>query len=46
MFCGENYYSYEKVINDIKECIKWYNTKRIKENLKGMPPINYRLHSF
>ena len=31
---------------DIKEYIKWYNTKRIKENLKGMSPIDYRLHSF
>ncbi|WP_427910365.1 IS3 family transposase [Parvimonas micra] len=26
--------------------MKWYNTKRIKENLKGMSPIDYRLHSF
>ena len=46
MFYGENYSSYEKLIEDIKEYIKWYNTKRIKENLKGMSPIDYRLHSF
>ncbi|MBF1037011.1 MAG: IS3 family transposase [Parvimonas sp.] len=46
MFYGENYSSYEKLIEDIKEYIKWYNTKRIKENLKGMYPIDYRLHSF
>ena len=31
MFYGENYSSYEKLIEDIKEYIKWYNTKRIKE---------------
>ena len=31
---------------DIEKYIKWYNTKRIKENLKGMYPIDYRLHSF
>ncbi|WP_399533179.1 IS3 family transposase [uncultured Parvimonas sp.] len=24
----------------MKKYIKWYNTKRIKENLKGMYPIN------
>ncbi|WP_366816824.1 IS3 family transposase [Parvimonas sp.] len=29
-----------------KKYIKWYNTKRIKKNLKGMSHINYRLHSF
>ena len=40
MFYGENYSSYEKLIEDIKEYIKWYNTKRIKENLKGMYPID------
>lgn len=42
MFYGEKYSSYEKLIEDIKEYIKWYNTKRIKENLKGMSPIDYR----
>ncbi|WP_455059946.1 IS3 family transposase [Parvimonas micra] len=30
----------------MKKYIKWYNTKRINENLKGMYPIDYRLHSF
>ncbi|WP_324008169.1 IS3 family transposase [Parvimonas sp. D9] len=46
MFYEQNYSSYKKLIENIKEYIKWYNTKRIKENLKGMSPIDYRLHSF
>ena len=46
MFYEQNYSSYKKLIENIKEHIKFYNMERIKENLKGMYPINYRLHSF
>ena len=37
------------VIQDIKkeliEYIDYYNNKRIKGKLKGMSPVNYRIHS-
>ena len=37
------------VIQDIKkeliEYIDYYNNKRIKGKLKGMSPVNYRVHS-
>ncbi|WP_420809703.1 IS3 family transposase [Enterococcus villorum] len=26
--------------------MSWYNEKRIKRNLKGMSPVEYRKHSF
>ncbi|MCK8627514.1 IS3 family transposase [Fructobacillus sp. M131] len=27
----------------MKECIHYYNTKRIKSKLKGLTPIEYRV---
>ncbi|EGV09090.1 hypothetical protein HMPREF9127_1208 [Parvimonas sp. oral taxon 393 str. F0440] len=39
----KNILTIEKLTEDIKEFIKWYNTKNIKENLKGMSPIYYRI---
>ena len=38
----KNIYELEK---DIIEYIEYYNTKRIKSNLKGMSPVQYRTHS-
>ena len=32
--------------NEIKEYIKYYNNERIKLNLKGMSPIQYRAHYY
>ncbi|MDO8316125.1 MAG: IS3 family transposase, partial [Flavobacterium sp.] len=31
---------------EIKEYIKYYNNERIKLNLKGMSPIQYRAHYY
>ena len=31
--------------NDIVEYIDYYNNKRIKGKLKGMSPVQYRVHS-
>ena len=31
---------------EIKEYIKYYNNERIKLNLKGMSPIQYRVHYY
>ena len=45
MFYGENFKSYEDLINEIEKYIKWYNEDRIKTKLNGMSPVMYRLHS-
>ncbi len=35
----------EELENDIIEYIDYYNNKRIKRKLKGMSPVQYRVHS-
>ena len=45
MFYGEDFRSYEHLINEIEKYIKWYNEDRIKTKLNGMSPVMYRLHS-
>lgn len=37
--------SVEHFISELKAYIKWYNTKRIKLNLDGMSPVEYRLRA-
>ena len=36
----------DQLISSIHEYINYYNNDRIKTNLKGMSPVQYRLHSF
>ncbi|MFO3666837.1 transposase [Anaerococcus kampingiae] len=44
MFYGEDFKSYDNLINEIEKYIKLYNEDRIKTNLNGMSPVMYRLH--
>ena len=41
----DNYKTIEDLINAIKDYIYYYNHDRIKEKLKGLSPVNYRLQS-
>ena len=41
----DNYKTIGDLINAIKEYIYYYNHGRIKEKLKGLSPVNYRLQS-
>ena len=41
----DNYKTIEDLINAIKYYIYYYNHDRIKEKLKGLSPVNYRLQS-
>ena len=40
----EIYYSYEELKSEIERFIKYYNEKQIKEKLKWMSPVQYKLH--
>ena len=44
LFYLKNYESIEQLKNEINEYIKYYNNDRIKLNLNGMSPIQYRAH--
>ena len=44
IYYGVIYYSYEELKSEIERFIKYYNEKRIKEKLKWMSPVQYRLH--
>lgn len=46
MFYLKKYQSIAELDNDIKEYIKYYNMERIRLNLNGMSPIQYRAHSY
>ena len=41
----DNYKTIDDLINAIKNYIYYYNHDRIKEKLKGLSPVNYRLQS-
>ena len=41
----DNYKTIEDLISAIKDYIYYYNYDRIKEKLKGLSPVNYRLQS-
>lgn len=45
MYYGEVYHSFEQLKQAIEEYIYDYNNERIKENLTGMNPVEYRLHN-
>ena len=44
LFYLKNYESIGQLKNEINEYIKYYNYDRIKLNLNGMSPIQYRAH--
>lgn len=46
LFYLNKYNSISQLKKDIKEYIKYYNNERIKLNLKGMSPIEYRSHYY
>ena len=44
LFYLNKYISIAQLKKDIQEYIKYYNNERIKLNLNGMSPIEYRAH--
>ena len=46
LFYLKKYETIEELEKDIIEYIDYYNNKRIKGKLKGMSPVQYRIHSF
>lgn len=44
MYYGVVYYSYEELKSSIERYIKYYNEQRIKQLLKWMSPVEYKLH--
>lgn len=45
LFYENEYKTIEELEKDIVEYIEYYNNRRIKNKLKGMSPVEYRLHS-
>ena len=45
LYYTKEYKTIEDLENDIIEYIDYYNNKRIKGKLKGMSPVQYRVHS-
>ena len=45
LFYTKEYQTIEELKKDIIEYIDYYNNKRIKSKLKGMSPVQYRVHS-
>ena len=41
----KKYITIKELEKDIIEYIDYYNNKRIKDKLKGMSPVQYRVHS-
>lgn len=46
MFYGKEFESVEQFTNELKEYLRYYNEDRIKINLDGLSPIQYRLIKF
>lgn len=44
MYYGLIFYGYEDLKRAIEDYIEYYNVKRIKQSLRWMSPIEYRLH--
>lgn len=44
MYYGTTYYSFEELKEDIEIYIRYYNEKKIKEKLRWMSPVQYRLY--
>lgn len=45
MYYGESLLTYKELKREIEFYIHYYNTKRIKQKLAGMSPVQYRLHT-
>ncbi len=45
MYHGEELCSFEELNKKIEDYINYYNTKRIKQKLAGMSPVQYRIHT-
>lgn len=45
MFCGEKFESVHPFIDRLKVYIRYCNSDRISAKLKGMSPVQYRIHS-
>ena len=45
LYKRKKYNNIEELEKDIIEYIDYYNNKRINGKLKGMSPVNYRIHS-
>ncbi len=45
MYYGETLCTYDELKNKIETYINYYNTKRIKQKLAGMSPVECRLHT-
>lgn len=45
LFYLQEFNSVEQFIQELHDYIYYYNNRRIKVNLKGMSPVNYRTHS-
>lgn len=45
MYHGEELCSFEDLKKMIEAYIEYYNTKRIKQKLAGMSPVQYRIHT-
>ena len=43
LYYGDTFYSYDELKEAIENYIMYYNTKRIKEKLNWLSPIDYRL---
>lgn len=43
MYYGVVYYSYDELKDAIEKYIKYYNEKRIKQSLRWMSPVEYRI---
>ena len=46
MYYGYSFDSIEELEDEIDRYIYYYNNKRIKEKLKGLSPVQYRIQSF
>ena len=39
MYYGEEFKSYDELVNEIEKYIKWYNEDRVKTKLNGMSTV-------
>ena len=46
LFYAQDFKSIDHFKKELVDYIHWYNTKRIKSNLKGLSPIDFRTQSF
>ena len=45
MYYLRKFSSFEELEQAIDEYIEFYNTKRLQKKLKGMAPLEYRIHT-